>query len=56
MPNFTFIALILTEILAEIAKLTHELTPHFKKKPITTISEIIIRKPRYQVSMCEYQN
>ena len=49
-------ALMLTEILAEIVKLTNLLTPltpggHFEIKSITTISEIVFREPTFQVLM-----
>ena len=51
--NFIFRALRLTNILAEIVKLTYKLillTPggHSKIKPITTISEKVFREPTYQ--------
>ena len=51
-PNFIFIALILTEILAEIVKLTHILKPrgHVEIKHITTISDIVFREVKYQIS------
>ena len=47
--------------MAEIVKFTYQLTlvthgGHIEKKPIATISEIVFREPKYQVSMPKYQN
>ena len=46
----------MTEILAEMVKLTHKLIlltlgGHVEIKPITTISEIVFREPTYQIAM-----
>ena len=54
MPNLIFIALLLTDIWAEMVKLTHKLTLltpgiHVEIQSITKISDIVFREAQYQI-------
>ena len=56
MANVRFIAIILTEILAKIVKLTRFINTFntrevYSNKPCSTFSEILFKEPTYQVSM-----